>query len=177
MTYENAVTVETRHAQEAHGRYPAYLFGSLLLVAGCLTVFLFGRTSHLTCQRVGPENARCQFEETLLGRPMRTATLDQVNGARLATRDAPDEEITYEVRLESPEGELTLDLPNSSFEGKDRIASQVTAFVQGRKEADLAVRQRGLVGWLLGSLFFLSGLVVLLQAQDRSTQVRDDQGR
>ena len=160
-----------RGAQEGEGLRlcPGHVFGALLVVAGCVVVFLLGRTDHLRCQRAGGRGVTCELEETFVTAPLRVRRIDDVQGVRVEVlRRTKDQEPIHHVVLSSPAGEYPLDLPGTAHEDKQEIAEQVQRFLIGEGASELRLQRVSIEGWFFGGMSVLSGLVVLMYVSDYS---------
>lgn len=141
---------------------PGHVFGVFLILAGCVVVFLFGRTDHLICDRASSARVTCDLQETFLGAPLNVRRVEDVQTVRLeAFGRAEGREPVYQVVISSPDSEVGLDFPGSAAEDKERIANTVSRFLNDASDADLALRRVEVEGWFFGGMSILSGLVVL----------------
>ena len=153
--------------REALNICPGHLFGALLILAGCLVVFLFGRTDHLICQRASSQVVTCELRETFFGAPLTVRRIGDVQGATFQeVSKVEGREPVYQVVLRSPGSEVPLAFPGSAAEDKERIATQVARFLDSGNDANLALHRVGVEGWFFGGMSVLSGLVVLVYVSD-----------
>jgi len=153
--------------REALDICPGHLFGALLILAGCLVVFLFGRTDHLICQRASSQVVTCELRETFFGAPLTARRIEDVQGVMLqGFNTAEDREPVYQVVLSSPGSEIPLAFPGSAAEDKERIATQIARFLGSAHDSDLVLHRVGVEGWFFGGMSILSGWVVLMYISD-----------
>lgn len=153
--------------REAFDIYPGHLFGALLILAGCLVVFLFGRTDHLICERANSQVVTCELRETFFGAPLTVRRIEDVQGVTFQeVSKSEDREPVYQIVLSSPGSEVPLAFPRSAAEDKERIAAQVARFLGSRNDANLALHRVGVEGWFFGGMSILSGWVVIVYVSD-----------
>jgi hypothetical protein len=153
--------------RESVGLCPAHVFGVFLILAGCLVVFLFGRTDHLICRRASSSRVTCELRETFVGAPLEVRRVEHVQGVRLeACNRSEGREPVYRVVVNSPGSEVALGFPGSAAEDKERIADEVAQFLDNPTQPDLALQRVEVEGWFFGGMSILSGLVVLLYVSE-----------
>ena len=141
---------------------PAHLFGVFLILAGCLVLFLFGRTNHLVCNRASSPGVACELQETFLGARLDGRRIEDVRGVSVEAFSRSDgREPVYRVVVRSSGSDVGLDFPGSAAEDKQRLADDVTRFLDSPDDAELALRRIEVEGWFFGGMSILSGLVVL----------------
>jgi hypothetical protein len=153
--------------RESVGLCPAHVFGAFLILAGCLVVYLFGRTDHLICRRGSSQGVTCELHETFVGAPLNARRVEDVRGVKLeAFSRSEGREPVYRVVLRSPGGEIGLAFPGSDAEDKERIAEDIARFLQSPSDSELALQRVEVGGWFFGGMSILSGFVVLLYVSE-----------
>ena len=153
--------------REAVELCPAHVFGVFLILAGCLVVFLFGRTDHVNCRRTNPHGVTCELQESFLGAPLNVRRVEDAQGVRLEARSLSEgREPVYRVVIRSPDSDVGLNFSGSAAEDKERIAGEVAQFLNNPADSELVLQRVGVEGWFFGGMAILSGLVVLLYISD-----------
>lgn len=129
---------------------------------GLIALYLFGRTTDLTCTRLDEGTYTCRTETSFY----HLLTLDS-SGIRDLTgagvdESCDDDDCTYRVLLQTSRGPKPLtSYYSSGYREKERIANQIIASLQeGRPSFELSVGP-GFVGTLVPLLFILMGPIMV----------------
>jgi hypothetical protein len=126
---------------------------------GIVSLFIFGRTVALVCERPTAENIRCRLQESLFGVPLKDAPLEALSGAMVQSYVDSEGDTIYEVVVHTGRGERSLPGASSMEESQCRhTVEQINTFVQDNSRPTLEVRSRAVVEKLLGVIFILSGI-------------------
>lgn len=139
-----------------------WLGGSISIISALLILLLGGQANKLTCNRVTPAQGTCQLETSvlLLGSIVENVPLADLKGAEIKQEKGTRSTNYYVVLLRS-QGKITLtgNVGNygASYNYKQRIVSQINAFVKDTTATSLRIEDNPPWGLLLFCSLFIVG--------------------
>jgi hypothetical protein len=137
------------------------IFGLIFILAGCLSLYLFGQVPQLSCTHLETNNLNCVLKTSLLGLvPLHSAEVDGLQKARVG-QDCTGTDCTYRVELVQSGGMTPLTSFYSSGLGdKQATSRQINGAMQNSKNFAVTTPLNPLV-LIFAALFVAAGVYAM----------------
>ncbi|MEW5822096.1 MAG: hypothetical protein AB1782_18020 [Cyanobacteriota bacterium] len=142
-----------------------FIFGAVFAMAGLAVILFLACKTTLICERVQPSpGGTCKLiQQKTFDRKEQEIPVASLLKAYV-DEDHDDDGTTYRVTLVTNTDEIPLtQIWSSGYDDKQKISSQINAYIQNQNETSLIVEQddRMLV-YILGGVFFVVGIGIVL---------------
>jgi len=145
------------------------MWGLIFSGAGILSLYIFARTTTLSCQRGLKDQVTCIKSENLLGiLDFKDEHIPSLENAWVS-ESCDDDGCTYRVELDAARGTFHLtSYTSSGYRSKEDMANQINTYLHSSSEETLEIEaSTGLLGLVLPGIFIVVGLLIAF------TQVRN----
>ena len=140
----------------------AAVWGMVFTGAGIFSLYIFARTTTLTCERGPKDQISCVKSENLLDiLHFKDEHISSLENAWVS-ESCDEDGCTYRVELDTARGTFHLTSYSSSgYRSKEETANQINTFIRSSSEQTLEIEtSTGLLGLILPAVFILAGLIL-----------------
>jgi hypothetical protein len=135
------------------------IMGLVFFGVGLVTLFAFGTTASIICERPAANTMRCRLQASLFGLPLKDEPLEALQGARVHSYVDDDGDRMYKVVLQTGGGEMPMSNSASSSRGThQRTVDEINDFLSDPAQPSLKLRDFAYFEKAMTFIFTLTGI-------------------